>query len=74
MTYKKFLHHKFMNEHGGVLDDELPDTYDLWEESLTVEQKKKFQNDWVGLETGMTEEVEGKTPLSVEPTQSSQGA
>lgn len=61
MNYKKFLHHKFIQSHGGVLDDDLPDTYDLWEESLTVEQKKKFQNDWVGLETGMTE-AKGNSP------------
>lgn len=59
MDYKKFLHHKFIQQHGGVLDDELPDTYDLWEESLTEEQKRKFIMEW-GLETSKTEEMKGK--------------
>ena len=51
MDYKRFLHSKFIQEHGGVQDDEIPDTYDLWEESLTQEQKMKFIMEWEGLAT-----------------------
>ena len=49
MDYKTFLHHKFIQQHGGVLDDELPDTYDLWGESLTEVEKMKFIMEWEGL-------------------------
>lgn len=59
MTYKQFLHAKFIQEHAIVLDDDLPDTYDLWEESLTEEQKMKFIMEWEGLDTS-TEATEGK--------------
>lgn len=55
MTYKDFLHHKFIQQHGAVLDDDLPDTYDLWEESLTEVEKMKFIMEWEGLHTSIAE-------------------
>lgn len=60
MTYKDFLHHKFIQQQGGVHEYDLPNTYDLWKESLTEEQKMKFKMEWEGLDTS-TEATGGQT-------------
>lgn len=60
MTYKEFLHHKFIQQHGGATVEDLPDTYDLWKDSLTEVEKMKFIMEWEGLDTS-TEAMLGKS-------------
>lgn len=46
MSLQEYLHHKFIQTHSGVKDDDLPDTYDLWYDSLTVEDLIKYNEEY----------------------------
>ena len=44
--FKEFLQKQFMGEEPSILDDELPDAFEVWLENLQADDFIKFANEY----------------------------